>query len=181
MLLERTAAWPERMLLDVGAALHEGRTAEPNEDGEDYDACVGISYAPLSVESCGYRVVALPRRIGVREVARYAKPSCRRCHGLGYWAVERRVQAGTDESGCKVMQDIAYEQSCDCADKHFKQQHGQFLIDSQLGEWIALDRLSIEPVGDGSPRDGTLTQQDVQDAYEDVVHWPERRPRQVAP
>lgn len=161
MLLERTGAWPEQMLVDVGVALQQSRTTEPTEEGATYDDCVGVTYAPLDVESCGYRIVARPRRIGVREVARYAKPSCRRCHGLGYWAVQRRVQAGTDESGCKVMQDIAYEQSCGCADERFKQQHQQFLIDSQLGEWIALDRLSIEPVGDGS-----LTAQDVRDAYE---------------
>lgn len=164
MLLERTGAWPERMLVDVGAALQQGRTTEPTEDGATYDDCVGITYAPLDVESCGYRIVARPRRIGVREVARHAKPSCRRCHGLGYWAVQRRVQAGTDESGRKVMQDIAYEQSCACADERFKQQHTQFLIDSQLGEWIALDRLRITEAGSS-----TLTRQDVQDAYAEAT------------
>lgn len=143
MLMERTGSWPEKLLIEVGAAIHKGRTTEPNEAGATYDDCVGIGYAPLDVESCGYRVVATPRRIGVREVAAYAASSCKRCYGLGYWAVQRRVPTGHDEVGRKVMQDIAYEQSCQCADRRFKEQHPTMLVDSQLGEWIALDGLQI--------------------------------------
>jgi hypothetical protein len=164
------------MLVDVGAALHEGRTTAPTQDGETYDDCVGIAYAPLIVETCGYRITAMPRRIGVREVAAYAKSSCRRCYGRGYWAVERRVTTGRDDNGCKLMQDIAYEQSCDCADKRYKDEHRLFLIDSQLGEWIALDALQIEALpADGEVAEaGTLTKEDLQHAYEQVKAWPKR-------
>lgn len=184
MLLARTGAWPERILVDVGVALHEGRTTALTDEGETYDDCVGVDYAPLDVETCGYRIVAKPRRIGVREVAEYASASCKRCHGLGYWAVQRTVQTGTDESGCKVMQEIAYEQSCGCADKQYRDRHPRMLIDSQLGEWIALDDLRVtdastpescalggEDVIDlaGQP----LTKQDLKDAYEQVTgDWP---------
>ena len=173
MLLARTGAWPERVLVDVGVALHGGRTTAPSQDGDTYDDCVGVSYAPLDVETCGYRIVAKPRRIGVREVARYAKASCKRCHGIGYWAVQRTVQTGTDESGCKVMQDVAFEQSCSCADKRFKEKQPRMLIDSQLGEWIALDDLQVtagtggEDVIDlaGQP----LTKEDLEHAYNQVT------------
>ena len=166
------------MLVDVGAELHKGRTTEPNEAGETYDECVGISYALLDVESCGFRVSALPRRIGVREVAAYANGSCKRCHGLGYWNVERRVQTGMDEAGCKIMQDVAYEQSCGCAEKRYKDEHRLFLIDSQLGEWIGLDNLNVTKSGEVAL--GQLTKQDVQDAYEAVKSWPMRSSERVA-
>ena len=166
-----TGQWPERLLVDVGAELRAGRTAEPNESGETYDDCVGINYAPFDVQSCGFHISAVPRRIGVREVAAYANRSCKRCHGLGYWNVQRRMQTGTDESGCKVMQDVAYEQSCDCADKRYKAAHKLFLIDSQLGEWIQLDdlRITTAELASAEPVSGTLTAQDVQHAYDEAV------------
>lgn len=167
-LLDSTGNWPDRMLIAVGQDLHAGRKVEPKES-DDYDEAVGVTYQPFNVEVDGFRIQANPRRIGVREVAAYADPSCRRCHGRGYWVMTRRAEAGKDEAGRKVMQDLAYEQSCGCADKRYKARFRQVLIDSQLGEWIALDRLCITPVGDA------VTQQDLQDVYEDVKSWPNRR------
>jgi|GEM_PF-6007935 len=158
-LLESTGCWPELMLVDVGTELHAGRSAEPLADEQlSYDDCIGVAYRPFTIETCGFRISAEPRRIGVREVASVADRSCKRCHGLGYWPVERRVQAGTDMAGNKQMQDVRFEQSCSCADGRYKRQNRRFLIDSQLGEWIALDRLTIERLSEeetsGSMVDG---------------------------
>lgn len=167
-LLESTGNWPERILIAIGQDLHAGRKVEPKES-DDYDEAIGVSYTPFDVEIEGFRIRANPRRIGVREVAAYADQSCRRCHGRGFWVMTRRAEAGRDETGCKVMQDLAYEQSCGCADRRYKERFRQVLIDSQLGEWIALDQLSIAPVGEA------VTEQDLQDVYEDVKSWPSRR------
>lgn len=144
-LMASTGCWPEQILIDVGVKLRDGRQTAPLEeqDGRSYDDCVGVSYAGLEVETCGFRITATPRRIGVREVAEYAKPSCTRCHGVGYWAVTRRAVADTDELGNKVMQDLEYEQSCGCADRNYRERFPRILVDSQLGEWIALDNLMI--------------------------------------
>lgn len=148
-LLASTGCWPERILVDVGVDLHGGRQVETCE-GETYDDSVGVCYAPLETETCGFRIRAKPRRIGVREVARYANGSCRVCHGLGYHAVTRRTMVGRDEAGNKQMQDLRYEQSCSCADRRYKQEFPRTLIDSQLGEWIALEELVIERVGESA-------------------------------
>lgn len=144
-LMASTGDWPDRVLIDVGMQLRDGRKCAPLEEleGRSYDDCVGISYAPLQVETNGFRITASPRRIGVREVAQYAKPSCKRCYGKGYWAVKRRAVADVDETGNKVMQDLEYEQSCPCADQNYRQHFPLILVDSQLGEWIALDDLIV--------------------------------------
>lgn len=150
-LLGSTGCWPEQMLIDVGAKLRDGRKCQPlvETEGKSYDECVGVSYSEIDVETCGFRVSATPRRIGVREVAEHACASCRRCHGLGYWVVTRTTAAGVDEAGNKVMQDIGYEQSCSCADKAYQKRFPMILVDSQLGEWIGLDELMIEAATDG--------------------------------
>lgn len=143
--MDSTADWPERILVDVGVRLRDGRTTAPLEPSEDrtYDDCVGVTYGPLEVETSGFRISATPRRIGVREVAGYGKPGCSRCHGLGYRAVRRRVVADVDEAGNKVMQDLEYEQSCGCAERRYLETFRNVLVDSQLGEWIALDDLIV--------------------------------------
>lgn len=140
-----TAAWPERILVDVGARLRDGRTTMPLEPAEDrtYDDCVGVRYAPLEIETSGFRISATPRRVGVRDVATYAKSGCSKCHGLGYWSVQRRAVADVDEAGRKVMQDLEYEQSCTCAERRYLEAFQNILVDSQLGEWIALDDLIV--------------------------------------
>lgn len=156
-LLVGTGRWPEKILVDVGVELHAGRKAEPlDDDGLSYDDRVGVQYRPFDIETCGFRISAVPRRIGVREVAGYADDSCRSCHGRGYQSIERTAQVGVDPAGNKQMEVLRYEQSCDCADKRYKKKHPCFLIDSQLGEWIALDNLAIiraEDIGDDKGRD----------------------------
>jgi hypothetical protein len=134
------------MLVDVGQELRNNRKAEPKPEQDSYDEAVGVTYEPFSIETCGYVVEAKPRRIGVREVAGFAKQSCRACYGRGWWFVTRRVEAGRDEAGCKQMQDIGYELTCRCAESRYKRQNPTMLVDSQLGEWIGLDDLVIEPV-----------------------------------
>ena len=42
------------------------------------------------------------------------------------------------------MQPMEFEQSCECADKRYTDVHPLMVIDSQFGEWIALDELTIE-------------------------------------
>jgi hypothetical protein len=69
--------------------------------------------------------------------------------------VKRRQQAGRDEAGNKIMQDVEFEQSCGCAEKVFKREFASnLLIDSRFGEWIQLDNLDIQPIGaeDGDGR-----------------------------
>jgi hypothetical protein len=141
-LLASTNVWPERMLLDVGEQLRRGRQASVQE-GETYDEQLAIEYAPINVETCGFRILANPRRIGVREVAKHAKPNCRQCKGIGYWPVTRSARTGTDDSGNKVMQKLEFEATCKCADRRYREKFPRILIDSQNGEWIALEDLSV--------------------------------------
>ena len=151
-----TGKWSDEMLIAVGRDLHEGRTVDSIVEGDDrydesmsYDDQIGIRYRALDVVVEGYRIIAKPRRIGTDEVSGYAKPSCKRCHGLGRFNVRRRAEHSKDEIGRKVMQDVEYVQTCGCADKRYKERNRLFLIDSQLGEWIHLHDLVIcEPGGD---------------------------------
>ncbi len=147
-LFEKTGNWPDKMLIDVGEAMHRGRTIEPileeeAPEGSTYDDRVGIQYAPLEVDTCGFHLTAKPRRIGVREVASHAKSSCKRCNGVGRWKVTRQQEQGRDNIGQKIMQPVEYEQACSCAESRYKKEHKNFLADTQLGEWIALDELEI--------------------------------------
>lgn len=144
-LLSGTAAWPERVLMDVGDALRNGRTEQQHVDAADNDARLGVTFAPIDVVSCGFRFRAQPRRIGVREVAVYADQHCRSCHGQGWLSVQQMRPVGI-KNGRKVMKAVAYERSCGCADKRYKEMHRLFLIDSARGEWIGLDGLTIEEV-----------------------------------
>jgi len=151
VLLAGTSNWPEGLLVEVGAGLMGNRSVQPSDTG-DYDDRIGIHYRAIDVKWGGFRIRANPRRIGVREVARHAYPSCRKCHGMGWWSVSRLVEVGRDEDGVKRMQEFCYEQSCGCAEKRYKLANPLFLIDSKLGEWIGLDGLIIEEVGDGNDR-----------------------------
>lgn len=147
-LFEKTGNWPDKMLIDVGEAMHRGRTIEPileeeAPEGSTYDDRIGIQYAPLKIETCGFHITAKLRRIGVGEVATYAKSSCRVCKGIGRWKVTRMQEHGRDDIGRKIMQPVEYEQACSCAESRYKKKHKNFLVDTQLGEWIALDELEI--------------------------------------
>lgn len=146
-LLEKTGNWPVQMLIDVGQKLHEGRKVMPIPEDEappdtPYDNRIGISYAPLDLVTNGFHIKATPRRIGTREVGGFADSSCRRCHGVGYWKVTRMTEIGRN-NGVKLMNPCEYEVTCRCAEESFKKKNTHFLIDSQLGEWIALDALEI--------------------------------------
>lgn len=150
-LLETTHNWPERVLVDVGAELHKVRKVDPvmedeAPEGASYDERAGITYEPIAVETQGFLIKTKPRRIGTTEVAKYAKPSCKQCHGLGKWKVTGTQAVGRNKRGIKIMQAVEYEANCRCAEDAYKAKHTQFLIDSQLGEWIALDELEIEQV-----------------------------------
>ena len=150
MLLEKTGNWPIQMLIDTGQKLHEGRQVMPIPESEappdtPYDNRTGISYTPLDVVTCGFHIKALPRRIGTREVACYAKSSCRRCKGVGHGKVTRMAEIGRN-NGAKMMQPCEYEVTCRCAEENFKKKNPRFLIDSQLGEWISLDAIEITKV-----------------------------------
>lgn len=153
-LRESTFNWPERMLMDLGQALHDGRKVSPVAESEaptdaTYDDRVGITYSPIDIETCGYHITANPRRVGVREVAALADKSCKCCHGVGYWKTTKTQNAGLDEFGRKVIQDFEYEQSCDCADQAFKEKHkATVLVDSQFGEWIFFEDLVFEKLLD---------------------------------
>ncbi len=149
-ILESTGHWTDRLLITVGTALHDGRAVEPILEGDErynedlsYDDLVGITYAPLDCEADGFRITARPRRIGVREVAGMANPSCRQCYGRGYFNITRAQAVGLEPGGRKIMQDFQYEKSCGCAEKRYKAEHKHFVIDSQLGEWIAFDDLAV--------------------------------------
>jgi len=151
ILLASTVNWPDKMLAEVGIELREGRKVQPiveDTEGLSYDECIGIHYAPINRLSCGFRIKSKPRRIGVREVAKYALPGCKTCHGVGWWSVSRDTVVGADEVGRKLINAMEYEQSCPCAEQNYQQQNKHFLIDSQNGEWIALDDLTIEVEGD---------------------------------
>ena len=156
-LLENTGNWPDRLLIEVGQKLHEGRKIMPlSEDeapGVSYDKRTGITYAPLDIESCGFHIKALPRRIGTDEVASHAKSSCRHCFGVGKWKVRRTMEIGRN-NGAKLMNPVEYELTCRCAEKKYKQLHKQFLVDSQLGEWISLDALEITKAETPKVQDG---------------------------
>ena len=166
-MIASTATWPIELLIEAGKHLHEGRKVMPisEEDapkGTSYDNRVGITYAPLdfskSVTSTEYpeddieaepihrnfliHVKALPRRIGTTEVSKEASSSCKRCYGVGKWKVTRMQEIGRDPSG-KLMQACEFEITCQCAESNYKRNHKQFLIDSQLGEWIALENLEV--------------------------------------
>lgn len=150
-LLATTHNWTEKMLVEVGAALHRGRKVEPVMEDEapsdaTYDDRAGITYEPITVEADGFLIKAKPRRIGTTEVAKYAKPSCKSCHGLGKWKITGTQSIGRNKNGVKIMQPTEYEANCRCAENEYKAKNKQFLIDSQLGEWIALDDLEIEKV-----------------------------------
>jgi hypothetical protein len=143
-----TGAWPEEMLVALGQALHDGRTAELVEGVEDhapYDDAHRISYAPVDFVALGVRVRADPRRVGVTEVARYAKSGCRTCYGRGYLRIKRRMSVGPAALGAQRLRDFEYDATCGCADKRYKARNKRVVIDSQLGEWIALENLTVEP------------------------------------
>lgn len=147
-LLSSTGNWPEKILIDVGIQLHMNRKMTPIPEDEapadaTYDDRIGIHYAPLDIKTCGFRIQANPRRIGTTEVATYANRSCRKCHGLGKWHVTRTAPVGRDQAGNKILNDLEHEVTCQCAERQYKRTHKQFLIDSQLGEFIALDDLKI--------------------------------------
>lgn len=147
-LLEKTGNWPDVMLIDVGQELHRTRKVEPvmedeAPEGASYDDLVGITYAPLVVETNGFTVTATPRRIGTVEVAKFARPRCKSCHGVGKWTITKTQSIGKNKSGLKIMQPMQYEANCRCAEDAYKTANKHFLIDSQLGEWIALDDLTI--------------------------------------
>jgi len=150
-LLESTGNWPEQILIAVGIEIHKGRRVTPtNPDdapvGATYDDLVGITYGPIDAQAHGFRVRADCRRIGTSVVAKSAKSSCKTCHGAGKWTVKRTSAIGRDEAGRKIMNPYEYVQVCTCAERRFKDQNKHFLIDSQYGEWIALDNLTIEKV-----------------------------------
>lgn len=148
-----TRYWTERMLVQVGRQLHEGRVVTPDqhpttdpEYPEGFDEGWDITFEPIHVEVDGVRIVAKPRRIGVREVAAYAKTGCRRCHGVGYFrARQRRKVLGP--SGQPGFEDFEFEKTCTCAEKRYTAEHPLMVADTQMGEWIALDDLHIDPVG----------------------------------
>jgi hypothetical protein len=168
-MVASTATWPIELLIEAGKHLHEGRKVAPIAEDEapkdtPYDNRVGITYAPLdfskSVTSIEHpedpeaepirrnfliHVKALPRRIGTTEVAKEARGSCKRCYGVGKWKVTRMQEVGREHSG-KLMQQTEFEVTCRCAEDNYKKNHKQFLIDSQLGEWIALEGLEITKV-----------------------------------
>lgn len=149
-LMEYTGNWPMKILGDVGRELHDGRKVDPITEDEapdlTYDERIGITYAPLDIETQGFRIIAKPRRIGVREVAKYAKPSCKRCHGVGFQKREQTQITGRSKMGQKIMEPFSYDASCPCADREFQKVIKHMLIDSQLSEWIMLDDLTIEEV-----------------------------------
>lgn len=147
-LLASTGNWPEKILIDVGIELHTHRRMTPITEDEapkdaTYDDRIGIHYAPIDLKTCGFRIQANPRRIGTTEVAAYANKSCRKCHGIGKWHVVRTAPIGRDNVGNKILNDVEHEVTCSCAERNYKRAHKQFLVDSQLGEFIALDDLKI--------------------------------------
>lgn len=150
-LRECTGNWTTDVLIVVGGALLDGRTVAVDEQASTYDDTIQIRFKPLDVEACGFRFRAQPRRISVGEVAKYAKPSCKSCKGQGKWSVTRKIEAGKDDRGRKVMRDIEYEQSCSCADRRYKDVHKHFVVDSSLGEWVQLDGLRIDHVDEQDP------------------------------
>jgi hypothetical protein len=164
-LLEETGNWPDVMLIDIGQELHRTRKVEPvmedeAPEGASYDELVGITYAPLVVETNGFTVTATPRRIGTDEVAKFAKSSCKRCYSVGKWKVHGTRSIGKNKRGLPIMQPTEYVANCPCAEAAYKKANKHFLIDSQLGEWIALEdlkiekafKITVEGLGDGTSK-----------------------------
>lgn len=153
-LADSTGSWPDDLLMAASEQLRRGRKVLPVDQeaapsGATYDDLAGITYAPLDVTACGFRIKATVRRIGTTEVATYANKSCKKCHGLGKWGISRTSPVGRDDVGRKILNSYEYIQACPCAERRYKDAHRNFLINPQgsgSSEWIALDDLTVEKV-----------------------------------
>ena len=147
-LLADTKNWPEEILRAVGFEIQVSRKVTPmTEDdvggGAEYDDLVGIQYGLMDCKVGGFRIQAQPHRVGTSEAAKLADPNCHRCNGVGKWHVSRANKVGIGQGGKPIINDLEYEVNCECAEKAYKAQHKNLLIDGQLGEWILLEDLIV--------------------------------------
>lgn len=122
-----TETWNDETLKVIGKALQEARKV--STEGE-------VTFDAVDVVVGATRFTCNPRTVTVDEVAACSKSSCGTCRGDGKRHLTQKKKGYTREI---II-------TCGCAEKRFKKQHKNMLIDIVLDEWVIMDDITVSDV-----------------------------------